>query len=380
MDSDSDNHRDGRKRPQGVRPLPRPLFSGSSLNQNSTQGTSAPTNEYVSPHPRSRTSSASTQPTRDNPPSSDSRSVSLSGAILTESPVSSPTLSDGQRASSPLSSFSTPRSALARSRPVKKSSSLSNEPSSASDLVAADELSSQSRRRWDDVRRHFLPPRPPAQAAHVQSPTSPPIFSDVPQRPSTPKQFRLPKLGLRQVVEQAQESAGYQSKRFADDVRAALRAARPIVPKAQRREREGTLTSMTMPFNMGLMGSSASLGMASISASSHVTQSRSHGRAMRRPPSLTSLTSHSPLVTPSPLYSIISHHASIASNQLHFVKFLPHESEVLAALLTSFMVPRSEAADSERLRAMEAFDIIVRTWKAASTEVSPFISVNWCHL
>jgi hypothetical protein len=374
MDSDSDNHRnDGRKRPQGVRPLPRSLFSGGSLNQNSTQGTSLSTNEYVFPHPRSRTSSASTQPTRDNPPSSDSRSVSLSGAILTESPVSSPTLSDGQRASSPLSSSSTPRSTLARSRPVKKSSSLSNEPSSASDLVTADELSSQTRRRWDDVRRHFLPQRPPAQAAHVQSPTSPPIFSDVPQRPSTPKQFRLPKLGLRQVVEQAQESAGNQNKRFADDVRAALRAARPIVPKPQRKEREGTLTSMTMPFNMGLMGSSVSLGMASISSSSH-------GRAMRRPPSLTSVTSHSPLVTPSPLYSIISHHASIASNQLNFVTFLPHESEVLAALLTSFMVPRSEAADSERLRAMEAFEIIVRTWKAASTEVSPFISVNRRHL
>ena len=364
MDSDSDNHRDSRKRPQVVRPLPRPLFSGGSLNQNSSQGTSSPTSEHVS-HPRSRTSSASTQPTRDNPPSSDSRSVSLSGAILTESPASSPTLSDGQRASSPLSPFSTPKSALARSRPVKKSSSLSNEPSSVSDLVAADELSSQSRRRWDDVRRHFLPPRPPAQAAHVQPPTSPPIFSDVPQRPSTPKQFRLPKLGLRQVVEQAQESAGNQSKKFADDVRAALRA-RPIAPKAQRREREGTLTSMTMPFNMGLMGSSASLGMASISSSSH-------GRAMRRPPSLTSVTSHSPLVTPSPLYSIISHHASIASNQLHFVKFLPHESEVLAALLTSFMVPRSEAADGERLRAMEAFEIIVRTWKAASKEVSAYI-------
>jgi hypothetical protein len=261
---------------------------------------------------------------------------------------------------------------------VKKSSLLSNEPSSASDLAAADELLSQSKRRWDDVRRHFLPPHPPTQAAHVKPPTSPPIFSDVPQRPSTPKQFRMPKLGLRQVVEQAQESAGNQSKRFADDVRAALRTARSIVPKAQRREREGTLTSMTMPFNMGLMGSSASLGMASISTSSNVTQSR--GKAMRRPPSLTSVTSHSPLATPSPLYSIISHHASIASNQLHFAKFLPHESEVLTALLSSFMVPRSEAADSERLRAMEAFEIIVKTWKAASEDVSPFISVNWCHL
>ena len=131
------------------------------------------------------------------------------------------------------------------------------------------------------------------------------------------------------------------------------------------------MEAMTMPFNMGLMGSGASLGMASISTSSHVTQSR--GRAMRRPPSLTSVTSHSPLATPSPLYSVISHHASIASNQLHFTKFLPHESEVLAALFATFMVPRSEAADSERLRAMEAFEIIVKTWKAASKEVSPFI-------
>jgi hypothetical protein len=190
----------------------------------------------------------------------------------------------------------------------------------------------------------------------------------------------MPKRGLRQVVEQVQESAGDQSQRFADDVRAALKAARSgsIGPKAPRREREGTLAAMATPFNMSLMGSSSSFGMASISSSSYVAPSRS--KAMRRPPSLTSVTSHSPLATLTPLYSIIFHHASTASNQLNLVKFLPHESEVLVALLASFMVPRSETVDSERLRAIEAFEIILRTWKAVSKEVSPFMSARWCHV
>ena len=369
MDSDSDNQ-DGRKRPQGVRPLPRPLFSASSLNENTTQSPSASTDDFVPPHPRSRTSSSSTQLTRDNPPSSSPRSMSLTGAILTESPVSSPTLLAGQRTFSPTSSTSNSRGTLARSRPVKKSSLLSNVSSSATDLVATDGQPSQSKQRWDNLRQHFLPTHAPAQAAQVQPSTAPSTSFDVPQRPSTPKQFRMPKLGFRQVVEQAQESVGDQNKRFADDIRAALRPVRPTELKAPRREREGTLATMATSLNMGLMGSSASLAMASISTSNVTQQSR--GRGIRRPPSLQSVATHSPLAGPASLYAVISHYASISPNQLHVAKILPHEREVLSALLAPFVGPRGDATDGERLRAMEAFEVIVRTWDVASEEVNPF--------
>ena len=370
--SDSDNH-DSRKRPQVVRPLPRP---GGSLNKNNTQEGYASSNESVSRHPRSRTPSTSTEQSRDDSPSSISRSVILAGETITESPVSSPTLLDGQRSFSPIPSPTHSRGALSRSRPVKKSSLLSNGSSSASDLIITDELS-QSRRRWDDLRRHFLPAHPPARASIVQPLTAPPPISDLPQRPSTPKQFRIPKFGFRQVVEQAQGSVVDQNKRLADDILGASRAMRAIEPKAQRREREGTLATMATSFNMNFMSSNASLGMANIPTSNYLPQSRTR---MRRPPSLQSEVSQSPVVATTSLYNIIAYHASIPSNQLHFVKFLPHENEVLFALLVPFMASQSEAAYSERLQAMESFELTVSTWQAASDEVSPILLVHWCCL
>ena len=373
MDSDSDNRDGSRKRPQVVRPLPRPSFSASSLNNNATtQSPSSSRDDFASHHPRSRTSS-STQPTGDNPPSSGPRSVSLTGAVITESPVSSPTLLEGQRSFSPIASTSNSRSTLARSRPVKKSSLLSNVSSSAADLVATEGQPSQSKRRWDDLRQHFLPSLAPAQAAQVQPSTTSSTSFDVPQRPSTPKQFRMPKLGFRQVVEQVRESVGDQNRRFVDDIRAALRPARPTEPKAPRREREGTFATMATSLNMGLMGSSANLAMASISTANTSQQSR--GRGVRRPPSLQSVATHSQLAGTASLYAVISHHASIAPNQLHVAKILPHEKDVLSALLAPFVGPRSEATDGERLRAMETFEIIVRTWDVASEEVNSFIYV-----
>jgi hypothetical protein len=364
--SDSDN-RDSRKWPQVVRPRPRGL--------NTTQGVLASSNESVSRQPRSRTPSTSTERSRDDSPSSIQRSAFLPGATITESPISSPILSDGQRSSSPTPSTSS-RGALSRSRPVMKSSLLSNGSSSASDLLVNEESLSQSRRRWDDLRRHFLPAQPSAQA-HVQSPSAPAPTSDLPQRPSTPKQFRMPKFGFRQVVEQVQGTVVNQNRRFADDILSASRAMRAIEPKAQRREREGTLATMATSFNMSFMGSNASLGMAGISTPNYVPQSR--GRS-RRPPSTQSDVSYSPTAATTSLYALISQHASIPSNQLQFVKFLPHENEVLSALLVPFMAPRSEASLNDHLQAMEAFEITVRTWRTASDEASPIIFVHRCPL
>ena len=389
MDSanDSDNN-DNRRRPQVVRPRPRPLLSGSSLNEDTTNGVSASSYDSISHHPRSRTPSTSTEQTWDKNPSSDSTNAFLPGAAITESPTSSPVSFDGQRSFSPTPSLTTPRAPLRRSRPVLKPSLLSNGSSSSSsaDLLETDEPP-QSRRRWDELRRHFLQARPSAQATHVQPSTStaPPAstapppnpFSDLPQRPSTPKQFRIPKFGFKQVVEQVQGSVIDQKKRFADDILSASRAMRVIEPKVQRREREGTLATMATSFNVSFMSSSASLGMSSMATSNYLPQSRSRSR---RPPSLQSEASQLPLAAAAPLYSIIAFHASNHSSKLHVSKFLPHENEVLSALLVPFMAPRSEAADSERVQAIEAFETIVRTWQAASDEASPIIFICWCRI
>jgi len=182
----------------------------------------------------------------------------------------------------------------------------------------------------------------------------------------------MPKFGFKQVVEQAQGSVVDQNKKFADDILSASKAMRVIEPKAQRREREGTLATMATSFNMNFMSSSASLGMASIATSNYLSQSRSR---LRRPPSLQSEVSQLPLTAAAPLYAIIAFHASNPSSQLHVAKFLPHENEVLSALMVPFMAPRSEAVDSERLQAMEAFETAVKTWQAASDEASPIIFI-----
>jgi hypothetical protein len=182
----------------------------------------------------------------------------------------------------------------------------------------------------------------------------------------------MPKFGFKQVVEQAQGSVVDENKRFADDILSASRAMRVIEPKAQRREREGTLATMATSFNMSFMNSSASLGMASIATPNYLPQGRSR---LRRPPSLQSEASQSPLAAVAPIYSIVAYHASNPSSRLHVAKFLPHENEVLSALLVPFMAPRSEAADSERVQAMEAFETIVRTWEVASDEASSILFI-----
>jgi hypothetical protein len=377
--SDSDNlDREGRKWPQVVRPPTRP---SSASSQNTAQGVPASNYDSVSHHARSRTPSASaerSERTMNNSPSSDSRNMFLPGAAITESPTSSPISLDGQRSFSPPQSLTSSSEPLPRSRPVMKPSLLSNGSSSASDLLEAEEPS-QSRRRWNEIRRHFLHAHPSARATQVRASTVPLPAApspDLPQRPSTPKQFRIPKFGFKQVVEQAQGSVVDQNKKFADDILVASRAMRIIEPKAQRREREGTLASMATSFNMSFISSSASLGMSSIGTSNYL-QSRSRSR---RPPSLQSEASQSPLTTAASLYTIIAYHASNPSSQLQVANFLPHENEVLSALLVPFMATRSEAVDSERLQAMEAFETTLKTWRAASDEASSIIFISRCRL
>lgn len=353
-----------RRRPLGFQRSSRRLASSGSIGQSTIPEIpesseihgSASSNERTHPQTRITTSSNSAELRGEN----DTKDMFLTGTVLTESPVSSPSASDDQKPFSLNQDPSILRGGLSRSRPVKKSSLLSNV-SSASDLATIDEPSSPSRRRWDDLRQHFLP-HLPSRAPDARSSFTPPPALQAPPRPSTPKQFRIPKLGFKQAVEQAQEASVDRNARFADDVLRASRAVRSVESKAQRREREGTLTS----FNMSFMSSNASLGLST--PTSYIPSGRA--KPVRRPPSLQSTTvSHAPSTAPT-LYSVISYYASVTSSTQHTTIVLPHESEVLSTLLLPFMNARSENVLNEHQQSMEAFEIIVKTWRAASELVA----------
>jgi len=178
----------------------------------------------------------------------------------------------------------------------------------------------------------------------------------------------MPKLGFKQTVDQAEEAAAGQIKRFADDILRASRAARSE-PKTQRREREGTLASVATSLNMSFMSSNANLGL-STPTSDYLPPGRA--KAGWRPPSLqsTTISISSQSAAPTSLYAVLANYASIIPVQQHSATVLPHESEVLSALLPPFMSVRGEKVVNEQLKALEAFETIMKTWRAASETVT----------
>ena len=86
--------------------------------------------------------------------------------------------------------------------------------------------------------------------------------------------------------------------------------------------------------------------------------------------------SHPPSTASASLYTVISAYASIVPNQPHLARFLPYEDEVLSSLLVPFMARQSENTESERSQAMEAFEIIVKTWRTPSDEVRLIMSIR----
>ena len=372
---DSDNGPSGsgrlRRRPASFRPSSSSRRLGSSgsfgqitipeIPESSEDHGSASSNEPT--RPSIATSSNSAELRGGNVQSNDPKNMFLEGAMLTESPVSSPSPSDDLRLfSSSQDDPSVMRGTLSRPRAVKKSSLLSNV-TSASDYSIIDDPT-PSRRRWDELRQHFLPQLLSSHAPDPRSSSIPPPALQAPPRPSTPKQFRIPKLGFKQTVEQAQEPSADRMSKFADDILRTSRAVRSVESKAQRREREGTLTSFT---NMSFMSSNASLGLSM--PSSYLPPSRA--KPIQRPPSLQSTAgSYPPPATPTSLYQVVSYYASITPGQQRSTIVLPHENEVLLTLSLPFLSVRSENTLNEQLQSIDAFEIIVKTWRATSELVA----------
>lgn len=255
-------------------------------------------------------------------------------------------------------------------KPSKKPSLLAAH-SKLSKESTAPEPPSPSRLRWDHVRQHVLPVQtripPPAP------PTPPPGSIVIPSRPSTPKQFRIGKtrLGFKQVVEQAQDASEDHMEQFASLITELCWKARTGETRGQRAESGGG--NMTLPgtFNLAFMATASSLTSL---PTSHTVKS-----GMRRQPSVTSMASTArPIHTPamSSIHGAISQFASTSTTWERASLPMPQESHVLATLFLPFMgAPTADAeqvarVEIERVHAIETFEIMVQTWKAATPEVS----------
>ncbi|KAI0041863.1 hypothetical protein FA95DRAFT_1500866 [Auriscalpium vulgare] len=281
--------------------------------------------------------------------------------------VDSPSPKDESRSFSPTARSASPAGST-RPRPSKKASMLSTFSSLAATEIS-DEPPSPSKRRWDSLRHHVLPhgAAPPRMHQAMSS-----VGSATPPRPSTPKQFRMPRLGFKQVVEQAQEVSVDQARRFADEVMRACLIARSGEQKGQKREREGTLGLMAA---MNFMNTTTSLATSASSSTTNFAQPRVKGP--RRPPSLQSVATAAARGAPasSSLYAVIIRYASLSGRP---TSPLPHEAEVLSALLMPFLSPLPDAIlESERVQAIETFETVIKSWIPGSNE-GELERCAWC--
>ncbi|EKM57985.1 uncharacterized protein PHACADRAFT_139496 [Phanerochaete carnosa HHB-10118-sp] len=233
---------------------------------------------------------------------------------------------------------------------------------------------SPSRRRWETIRHHVMPP--------ASSP--PPDSSSTPDRPSTPK------LGLftnrkafQKVVETAQTQSHLDSRRLSDALWKACWAAH--VPHKPRPEREGTLgalgnlgnvnlPSMGSSLHLPFMTSTTSLQIPGTATSSLISFPNSlKNNAIRRPQSTTSLaTAAGPVSAVSKLVQALA-----STSSANRPRQLPHESFVLSALLMPFTKIGHSSQDEEQSVAVETFESIHRSW-AAPTVQAELERCIWC--
>ncbi|KAG1753523.1 uncharacterized protein EDB91DRAFT_1332988 [Suillus paluster] len=220
-----------------------------------------------------------------------------------------------------------------------------------------------SKVRWEKLRQHVLAaPRPasPPSARIVQSPA----------RLQTPKLSRFPRLGFRQVVEHARETAVDDSLRFADELLQICWSIRVPDPSRQNKnERDGTLGTISSSLHLPFV-SSTTLNSLATGSTMVQTQIIQKGLNTKRPPSTVSGGQNFSLVMT--LHETILRYASKNSN------YLPHETLVLSALLTPFLSSESnQNVDEDRWTAIEAFEVAVQTWQATSDDLTIERCI-WC--
>jgi hypothetical protein len=270
-----------------------------------------------------------------------------------------------------------------------------------------DSLRSQSSRaRWDFLRQRVLVAGAESLTTgtaghgqtqqHQQRQRQPSASSSTssysvptPVRSPTPKLSRLARLGFRQVVDSAREAAaaaggGHESRKFAEDIQRACWSSRfPSDPSKTFKYAESTAGSsaLYLPFMSGSAvpppstAAYASAGMNASTLSLAAPHARKH--EMRRPQSIQNFASSSssprPASSVNQLFQTLLQYAPVG-DQPQPLSHLPHENQVHTALLAPFLTLDSgDRIDEERRMAVEAFDTVVKSWKAETQEVSLFL-------
>ncbi|CCL98233.1 uncharacterized protein FIBRA_00227 [Fibroporia radiculosa] len=358
------------RRPSGGRPLPKRLFSIDSLRkEKSGSGSESDASTFTKELGKPRTGVAIS--------TSDNMGVAgngMGGDLDHETPIG---WTDKEQVRSPdeLKDISESNvSALAmvapaRSAPLKLGGG--RRTVSGGDAP----LPSPGRRRWDTLRSHVLnnaangpaPPMPPTRSTTpvVSGTTTPPS-----SRPSTPRPYRFGQKIFRQVVEQAREVAIDEHRKFSEDILKACWSVRfgEAWMARQKPEREGSQNTLGSTVHLPFMASTASLpttvtspSVASLQSIRRQDSSQTIFVDSRRMPSLVHI------------HNVLTYVTSTSRPPI-----LPHESDVLSALLVPFLGPhRFEQLGNEQQSAVGIFEHIVRTWRAPSSEVE-LERCLWC--
>ena len=246
-----------------------------------------------------------------------------------------------------------------------------------SETSAAAAPPSPSRARWEHVRQHVLPTAPRSSTVPEPSVTtitrpSTPQQAVLAPRSQAPKPSRLARLGFRQVVEHVRDVVAVdENRKFANEVLKVCWQARFMEPtKASKASREPVLETGASNLYLPFM-SNNSLANTNDSTST-LNQLNQKKPDLKRPQSLQSLALNNRQVpTVRYIHAMLLQYATPSADQPKVATFLPHESQLLSALLTPFTTRAAGTrADEERWFSIEAFEIAVKTWKAATNQVS----------
>ena len=217
---------------------------------------------------------------------------------------------------------------------------------------------SPSRARWDKIRQHvLLSAANAAQGSPQPQPT--PLASSPPPRSTTPKPSRFPRLGFRQVVEQAKEDTDI----FTNEIRRACWMSRyPEYFKSKGERDVSTVTMNSSTLYLPFMSNASGSGTSGISSGITRRQDTTASQSSLPSPFTPSIQRSVPTIKP--LWQLLMTYATPSSDGTLRCAVLPHETLVLSVLQGPFLkLDRlQDGIPDERRLAMESFEIIFRTW------------------
>lgn len=381
------NRRDAPSKPYVVQPLPRRLFSIDSLRSQKSASdveSSSIASKPPGRHARTPSRSSSTSTLRAEDVGTSETVVDAAGERWTD--VNLQDQSERGQAKERVAGrdFSERwKGRMTAPRPLTLDSSGEGQNNAEVDPS----LPSPGRRRWDILRSHVLPsagnsastststPSPIPRAATPSSSSTRSSTRTPPStRPATPKGYRFGQRIFRQVVEQAREAVVDEHRKFAEDILQGCWLAHfGDVPmrraKPEREPSQGTIAStLHLPFGM----STGSLPIVS-SLPSVTVPSLSSLASARRPQSSHNLEDPRIPASVVPLSQVLQRIPVI-----NRPRELPHEAQVLSALLVPFLGPNkgveADRLDGEQYAATKAFENLCMEWGSTSCEVSVIVA------